>query len=154
MVSDTGQEQAGGRVQDGRSLFDLFRDLRDDARLMLRQEVALAKAETSEKVSRLIRNVVFLLVGGAIAYAGFLFLLIAASYGIALGLGSAEAGLGTWSWLAPLIVGLVVCIIGGALIGKGVATLRRESLSPERTVASLEESRQWIASETQRARGR
>lgn len=152
MASDT--EQARTRVHNGRSIFDLLKDLRDDLRLMLRQEVALVKAETSEKLSRVIRNVVFLLTGAAIAYAAFLFLLAAATYGIAVGLAAGGLDAAVISWLAPLITAVVVGVIAAALIGKGIATLRRESLTPERTVESLEESRQWIASETQKTRNR
>lgn len=152
MASDT--EQARARVHNGRSIADLVKDLRDDVRLMLRQEVALIKAETSEKLSRVLRNVVFVLVGAAIGYAALLFLLAAATYGIAVGLAAAGLGAEVFSWLAPLITGLIVGVIAAALVGKGIATLRRESLTPEKTVESLEESRRWIASETRQTRGR
>lgn len=152
MVSDTEQTRERGR--DGRSVFDLLRDLRDDARLMLRQEVALAQAESSEKLARVVRNAVFLVAGAAVAYASFVLLLVAASYGLVAGLDAAGLGEGVVYWLAPLIVGLVVGVIGAVLIGKGIATLRRERLTPEKTVESLKESRQWIASEAQQARSK
>jgi hypothetical protein len=154
MVSDTEQAHTRTRTEDGRSTFDLLKDLRDDARRMLRQEIALARAETSEKVGRVVRNAAFLLIGAAIAYAAFLFLLVAATYGIVIGLAAGGLGVEIVSWLAPLITALVVGAIGLALIGKGIATLRSESLTPKKTVQSLEESRQWIASETRQMSGR
>ena len=76
-------------------------------------------------------------------YLGVLFGLVAASVGLALLLGRWDLGWHAW-WLAPLIVGAIVGIIGCALTAKAVAALKRQSLVPEKTVRSLQEDKQWL----------
>ena len=82
--------------------------------------------------------------GGLIAFAGLLFLLVAATAGLYVGLVAAGLSHMTSGWLAPLIVGLVVAIIGYALVQKAISTLRNEPVMPERTAESLREDKDWI----------
>ena len=84
--------------------------------------------------------------GGAVAYAGLLFLLLAATAGLFLGLWQAMA----WYhalWLSPLIVGAVVAIVGYAMIKKGKRTLKKQSMVPQKTVDSMRENKQWLKEE-------
>ncbi len=118
-----------------RSLGELFTDLARESGTLIRQELELAKAELTEKASRTARDVGFLAVGGAIAYAGAL------AIGAAVIIGLTTLGL-SW-WLAALLVGLVVAGIGYALVRKGLAALKQESLVPEQTMESLKENAQW-----------
>ena len=125
------------------SLADLIKQVRDETITLFRQEVSLAKAEVSEKLSRVGRNAAFLIAGGALAYAGLLFLLLAAAAGIYVLLtfaGLYAVGL----WLAPLIVGVLVIAIGGMLVQKGISALSRESAVPERTAQSIREDKAWL----------
>jgi hypothetical protein len=129
---------------DGRTLADLLKELRDESIRLFRQEINLAKTEMSEKASLAGRNVAYLATGGAIAYAGLLLVLVAAAAGlyaafVAAGLSHMISG-----WLAPLIVGGVVLAIGYGLVQKAISTLRSESLTPERTVESLRDDKNWI----------
>jgi hypothetical protein len=64
--------------RDGRSMVELLKELRDETVTLMRQEVALAKVELSEKAVRYGRNIAYLAIGGLILYAGLLFLLAAA----------------------------------------------------------------------------
>ncbi|MEX0937222.1 MAG: phage holin family protein [Pirellulales bacterium] len=128
---------------DSRSLADLWRQLRNEMTALLRQEVALAKTETTEKVSRVARNGMYLAIGGLVAYAGVILLLVAATAGLYVGLVAAGLTNATSGWLAPLIIGVVVAVIGYALVQKALSTLRRESVVPERTVHSLQRDQQW-----------
>jgi len=137
------------RSTDGRSLMDLVRDLRDETTTLVRQEVALAKTELSEKASRVGRNVGSLAAGGMLAFAGLLFLLVAANVGVYLGLVAADLSHATAGWLAPLIVGGVVALIGYVLIQKAISTLKRESVVPERTKESLEADKEWMKEKVQ-----
>lgn len=132
-------------TRDDRGIADLLKDLRDETTTLLRQEVALAKTELTEKGSRVGRNVASLAAGGAVAFAGLIFLLTAASNGLSVVLNRA-AGLDpdVTVWLGPLVVGLVVTIIGYVLVQKGVSTLKHESIVPEQTVASIQENTQWV----------
>ena len=77
----------------------------------------------------------FLAVGGLVAYAGVLALLAAGVLGL--------AAAGLQPWLAALLVGIVVAVIGYALVQRGLSALKRESLAPRQTVETLKEDAQW-----------
>jgi len=123
---------------------DLFKDLRDETATLVRQQVELAKTEMSEKVSKYIRNTIYLAVGGLVAYAGFLYLLLAGSNAIAVGLAAAGLGSSVFSWLAPLILGIVVAVVGYLFVQKAINTMKRASIMPEKTVHSIKEDGKWL----------
>jgi uncharacterized membrane protein len=129
---------------DGRTLTDLLKELRDESIRLLRQEVELAKAEMSEKAARTGRNVGYLAAGGLIAYAGVLVLLFAGVVGLYVALTAAGLANVTAGWLSPLIVGGIVLAVGYAFVQKALTTLKNESLTPERTVETMQENTQWI----------
>lgn len=113
---------------------ELFSDLASQSRTLVIQEVALAKAELSQKISQATRGLTYVGIGGAIAYAGFLALVAAAIFGLALYLPA---------WLSALIVGLVVAIIGYILIQVGLSELKPKDLKPEQTIQSVKETQEW-----------
>ena len=119
------------QVRQEKSLGELFTDLAQDTSSLVRQEVQLAKAELTESASEIGKAIGFLVVAGAIAYAGFLAILAA----IILGLWDA----GLEGWVAALIVGLVVIAISAILIQRARAMLQASNLAPRRTVESLKE---------------
>ena len=133
------------------SLGGLIRELRDETTTLLRQEVALAKTEMSEKASKFGRNAAYLAVGGLVAYAGLMFILLTLMRLTSLGLLSAGLSAATTAWLAPAIIGVVVAIIGYALVQKAINTFSRESLAPEKTIQSLKEDKQWTQEKLSRA---
>ena len=137
----TPAERAAAR--DDRSIADLLKELRDESTTLMRQELALVKTEMSEKAAKAARNATYAGVGAVMIYLGVLFGLLAASVGLALALGQAGLGWHAW-WLAPLIVGAVVGVIGCAVTAKGVSTLKNQSLFPDKTVRSLQEDKQWL----------
>lgn len=114
----------------GRSLGSLFADLTQETTGLVRQEVDLAKAELSEKASQVGSAIASLVVGGALALAGFLILLQAAVVALSNVMEP---------WLASLIVGGVVALIGIALLLKGRSDLAARSLAPQRTIDSVQE---------------
>jgi predicted phage tail protein len=116
------------------SLGELFANLAHDTRTLMIQEVALAKSEMSQKVSQGKRGATFLGIGGAIAYAGLLALIGAAIMALALFMPA---------WLAALIVGVVVAIVGYVLIQKGLNELKPEELKPVQTIQSVKETKEW-----------
>ena len=128
----------------GRTRADLLKELRDESIRLFRQEINLAKTEMSEKASVAGRNVAYLATGGAIAYAGLLLVLVAAAAGLYAAMVAAGLSHMISGWLAPLIVGGVVLAIGYGLVQKAISTLKRESFTPERTVESLEDNKNWI----------
>ena len=128
---------------ESRSIIDLFRQLRDESTTLLRQEVALAKTEMSEKAGTVGRNVAVAAVGGAIAHLSLIFLLLAASAGIRVAIEQTN-----WSahaiWIAPLIVGSIVGALGIAMMLYAKKTLTNLSVKPEKTIRSLKEDKEWV----------
>lgn len=127
-----------------RSVVDLVKELRDETTQLMRQEVALARIEISDKLSRAARNVAYLMVGAFILYAGLLIVLVAASAGAYVGLVAAGLTHYTAGWLGPLIIGVVVAIIGYAFVQKALSTLKQESLVPGQTIQSVKETKEWV----------
>lgn len=113
-----------------RSLGSLFADLTQETTGLVRQEVDLAKAEISEKASQVGSAIALLAVGGALALAGFLVLLQA----VVVALSNVME-----PWLASLIVGGVVTLIGIILMLKGRRDLAAQNLAPRRTIESVQE---------------
>jgi hypothetical protein len=118
-----------------RSLGELFADLARESSTLIRQEVGLAKVELTEKASRLGKDLGFLAIGGAVAYAGFL--------GIMAGVIIVLAAAGLPWWLAALLVGLALAGGGYLLVQRGLTEMRREDLAPRQTMESLRENTQW-----------
>jgi uncharacterized membrane protein len=117
-----------------RSIGSLFSDLARETSLLFRQEVALAKAEASEKVGRLGIGAGLAAAGALIAYAGLLVLLAAAVLGLSKVLEP---------WLAALIIGAAVLIVGGALAWIGKNRFTADNLVPRRTIRSLQDDAEW-----------
>ncbi|HEX7294200.1 MAG TPA: phage holin family protein [Pyrinomonadaceae bacterium] len=118
-----------------RPLGELFSDLASETSNLVRQEVALAKSELSDKFARVGKNVGSLVIGGAIAYAAVLAIL--ASVIILL----ADI---MPAWLSALIVGLIVAGVAWLLISKALTALQKTELTPRQTVETLKEDAQWI----------
>ena len=135
------QQQPG--VKEDRSIGQLLKELTSETSTLLRQEVDLAKTEMTEKASRLGANLGELTVGGAVLFLGALALLAAVVFALT-SLLDQFMSLGVAVWLAPLIVGLVLAAIGYSLVQKALQTLKRESLAPQKTTASLQENKEWL----------
>jgi len=127
-----------------RSLGDLFGDLTQEITTLVRQEMALLKTEMRHKVSHVVRDLIFLAAGGAIAYAGLLALVAALVCLLALVMPL---------WAAALVVGLLVTGVGGALVWKGLSALKKEDLVPHETLDTLKEDRGGAQSTRNRAIG-
>jgi uncharacterized BrkB/YihY/UPF0761 family membrane protein len=125
-------ERARRAPAENRSLVALFSDLFRETSTLVHQEAQLAKAELSEKVSDVSKGIAGIAIGGAIIFAGFIVLLFAASNGLALLLPEEHAG-----WLAPLIVGLAVIVLGFIALAMGKHELSSSNLTPSRTMDSL-----------------
>jgi hypothetical protein len=115
-----------------RSLLSLFSDLWRETTTLVHEEAELAKAELSEKVSQVTTGAGEIAAGGAILFAGFIVLLFAAVGALELMLPTEHA-----IWIAPLIVGLVVMIVGYIALSRGKKQMQAESLAPQRTLESL-----------------
>lgn len=114
---------------EARSVGELLRDLANDVTTLIRQEMTLARTEAQDKLQQTIVAVMAIVAGALIAFAALIILLDALVYGLT------EAGLERW--LAALIVGGVVAIIGFILVRKGQNDLSAARLAPERTAENV-----------------
>ena len=128
-------EVMGPRPKTERSIASLLSDLASETVLLLRQELALLKAELHEKFNRVGQGASALGVGALIAFSGWLVLLAAAVLGLATAMPA---------WLAALIVALLVLAIGAVLLLFGKNRFDAQSLAPERSLRSLREDEAWI----------
>ena len=115
----------------GEALGNLLGDLGE----LIHSEVQLARTELVGDVARLGKAAGFLIAGGLIAYLGVALVLVA----IMFALGSLVP-----LWLAALIVGVVVLVIGGALAWAGYQRLKSINPLPERTIETLREDVEWL----------
>ena len=122
--------------RDERSLGELFGELARETGTLVRQEVELAKSEMTQRATRAGRDVGSLAVGGAVAYAGFLTLLAALVAGLVDAFDMPV-------WLAALIVGMVVAVVGYLLVQRGLSALRSHGLAPRQTIETLKEDVEW-----------
>ena len=125
---------------DDRSLKDLLADLTESVTTLFRQEIQLARAETSEKITQ-VGVALGAIAGGAILALAALIVLLQA-----LVIGITEAGVPP-GW-AALIVGVVVAVIAYVLIHKGTSDLKASNLAPDRTVSSLKRDAQVVKEQT------
>ena len=132
---------AGRMPDEHRSLIGLFSDLWRETSRLIHAEVELASVEISEKVSDLGTGLVAMLIGGAVLFAGFLVLLLAAAAGVYLLL---QAQTEHALWAAPAIVGAAVVIAGAIAIAKGRSEFKAANLKPEKTLKSLQRDAQLV----------
>lgn len=112
----------------------LLSDLARQFSLLLRQEIALARAEVTAKLGQIGSGTGLIGAAALIAFSGFLTLLAAATLGLAKFVDL---------WLAALIVGAVVMVLAGILAMVGRARLKADALVPRRTVRSLKDDAEW-----------
>ena len=117
----------------------LFANLRQEATLLIKREVELARVEAPQKVGQIIRGAVALAIGGAVLFIGILFLMVSGPYGL---FNVVEL------WLAALIVGGVVLLVGVIMLLKGASNMKGLNLKPERTLETLKDDARLVRSRT------
>ncbi|HEY0460178.1 MAG TPA: phage holin family protein [Pyrinomonadaceae bacterium] len=122
-------------VKEERSLGELFSELAGETGTLVRQEVALAQAEITKKATDVGKNVGYLVVGGAVAYAAVLAILAAVIIGLSYFIPA---------WASALIVGVVVGIAAFVMISSALTALKKTNLAPRETVETLKEDAQWL----------
>ena len=138
-----GNNNAGDDAAGKPSFASLMKELRDETTALLRQEVALAKTEMTEKAAKAGRNAGYLAAGGVLLLAGLICLLTFAAYTLAALLDWAGVPDALALCLGWLIVGLAVCGAGYVLLRKGIDAFKNFSVVPEKTVQTLQEDKQW-----------
>jgi uncharacterized membrane protein YqjE len=134
---------AGARADAAREaeppLGELFRRLTADTGELVRQEVALARAEMRQAGETLARDGAKIGIALGLALTGVLAL--TAFLIVALG-----DLLGNY-WLAALIVGVVLLAVGVLLTRNAVNDVKRRGLTPDQTVGTLREDAAWAKQE-------
>ena len=102
---------------------------------LVRQELRLAQAEGSEKISNAVIGVAAILGGLLIAACALLILLQALVIALANHMPD---------WLAALVVGVAVAIVAFIAIWQGRRNLSMEKLAPRRTMRTVRESTEMV----------
>ena len=121
-----------------RPLGELFMELKNEVRTLIKQEMTLVRLEVSQKMSRAGKDAAALGIGGVLLYAGLLTLIGA----IVLGIGAFIP-----LWLSALLVSIVFIIIGALMVMKGIKDLKQMSVTPERSTETIKETAKWAKSE-------
>lgn len=132
-------QDSNGTAGTDRSLGELFAELSRETSTLVRQEVALAKTELTQKATRVGKDVGFLLAGGFVLYAGFLALLAAAILALSHAIPT---------WASALVIGAIVLVVGGILVAKGIEDLKEADLAPTETLETLKEDTTWAKNQT------
>jgi uncharacterized membrane protein YqjE len=85
-----------------------IQDVTEKAQLLVREEIELAKAEMTDKVTKLIKGAVFGIVAGIFAVFALIYLLNALSWGI-----NDLLDVSTALWAGFLITGGLILLLGG-----------------------------------------
>lgn len=117
----------------GGSITGLLRQLTQEVTGLFTKEVALAKAEASDSINAAKAGVGAVATGGAVLMSGLIVLLFSAVYGLSNIVDP---------WLAALIVGAVVMLIGYAMVQSGKKKLNARSMRPDRTVHSMQKDKE------------
>ena len=115
-------------------LGEAIQEVTEKVQLLVREEIALAKAELTEKVSKLIRGIVAGAIAGIFALFGLIYLLHAMSWGIWELLGT-----GNGPWLGFLITTLILFLLGA--LGGLLAFRFIKKAMPPTPVMAIEEGK-------------
>ena len=138
------QQEVRNAASDDRALADLMRDLSQQSTELIRQEIALAKAELRQKGKAAGIGAGMFGAAGLVA----LFAVGALTACLILALATAMD-----AWLAALIVAVVYLAVAGvaALLGKGKVQ-EATPPAPEQAIESTKEDVQWTKHSAQAAR--
>src|SRR6476469_10527217 len=125
-------------TKDDRSLGDLFTSLAAETGALVRQEVALAQVELTQKATKAGKNIVSLAVGGAIAYLAVLAITAALIIGLSYLMPA---------WLAAALVGIIFAAVSYFMISSALAELKKISPMPEQTAQTIKEDARWLKKE-------
>jgi hypothetical protein len=102
---------------------------------IIRSEIRLVQTEIRQDFRDVKKAGSYLLAAGVAGMFALGFLLLAAVYGLSLVMPP---------WLAAIVVGAVLGIVGMALLSKGRSMLKAASMTPDRTIQSLEDNLRWF----------
>ena len=116
---------------------DAFGRLLDGLQTLMREHVALARAEIKEEARSMARDALVSAAGAPALLAGYLLLMFAIGYLLALWLPQ---------WAAFAIVAVVNLIVGGAITAAGLKKLSRDKVAMRGTGEEIRRDKEWLAS--------
>ena len=125
-----GERLAGEAQSIGGLVSGVIKDLQD----LVRAEIQLAKTEIKEDATVAGKAVGAMVAGGLVGLVGFIFLMAALMYGLAVWLPL---------WASALIVAALLLVVAAVLAMWGKKELAARNLAPEQTIATLKEDQQW-----------
>ena len=117
------------------SVVGLLRQLSREVPALFTKELALAKAELQTSLTTLKAGIAGVASGAIVLLAGFIILLMSAVYGLSIVMAP---------WLAALIVGVVVMIVGFAMLQAGKKQFEPSHLKPDRTLDALNKDQEAL----------
>ncbi|MBA1263816.1 phage holin family protein [Pseudomonas stutzeri] len=127
------------RPENDSSVGGLLRQLTHEVPSLITKELALAKAELTESIRATKAGAASVASGGAVLLGGFIILLMSAVYGLSEVMAP---------WLAALIVGGVVVVIGLIMVSAGKKKFEASSFKPERTLHSMNKDKEAVRGHT------
>lgn len=127
-----------------RPITDLLGGLVSDISGLFRKEIELAKAEAGEKLDEVVESSRNLAIGGVLAIGAvgvFLTALVAGLGGLLVAMGMGES---IATFVAALVVAIVVGGVAWSFIQKGIADLRATKLNMKRTTRSMAQDAQVV----------
>jgi ribosomal protein L9 len=121
------------------TLFGLVRDLKEETKTFVKEEVQLARTEISDNIAAMGRNAVSMAIGGFVAYTGVILFLAGLGFLLTfaferLGLDRMMAG-----FIGFAVIGLAVAGVGYLFIAKALKGFSHSSVAPEKTMETLKE---------------
>jgi len=123
-----------------RSLGELFSDLSQQTAELIQQEMRLAKAELSHKLSDAGRHAAMIVVAAVFGVAAVI--TVAATIVLLL------IEVGIVPWLSAAIVAVLMAGTAFVLAQTGLSALRKKTIAPVETIHSLKETTQWLKTST------
>ncbi|GAA3960669.1 phage holin family protein [Allohahella marinimesophila] len=115
---------------------DLVRTLSSDATALLVDEITLAKKEGLQAISDVKKSIIAVIVAGITLFAGTLFLMQSATYGLAETMPF---------WMSSLIVGGAVTLLGLILVFWAKSLSSAKNLKPSNTADTLKKDKNMLA---------
>ena len=132
------------------SVTELVRGIVDDAQELIKQQVALVRAEIKQDMRRTKEAVTSLAAGGVVAFLGVVllcFLLVHLIHWLTLPAGQQVDPASVPLWGCFGIVGGVLTLVGGVLIYLGIQRFNSFNPLPNESAQALEENVKWLTNQ-------
>lgn len=132
-----GVQREAQSASSGQSIAQLLGGIVEDAQLLVRREVDLAKQEVTNEINKVKQGATSLGIGVGLAAVSGIMLTLMVVY-----LLHEVAGLSLW--LSYLIVGVVLGGVGAFLLMQGINRMKQVDPVPHETIESVKEDVAWI----------